>query len=621
VAVGGAISTLVRYDVLGVGHLPRVAVFPVLVLVLLNALAVRVFRRRLLDARRLMYVYVAVLATANIMGVELVIRQYLIMVAAQGYATPENEVAEIVLPHVPDWMVPGKSARAPAVRYAFEGVPTGGTLPWRAWVRPLAAWTPLFLALLTMQMTLPVLFRRRWADQERLLFPLARIPTELTRCDRPGDLLPSLLRSRLFRIAFGVPCLVFLLNGWHTYVPAVPEVRLMRDIGPVFGGRPWAVLNGWPLNVYFEMAGITYLVPDDMGFSLWLFWVLRKLAMVAREALGHTNHDAVLREQGFGGYLFLMGAYVWCARAQLADLWRKAVHNDPRIDDSREPMPYRLALLGFVASVAVVVGWARVAGASVGYSLLGLALYLVSITVITRMVAEGGLFIVWPPMERFNHYLVRAFGPQAMGAQTYTVLSYLGLKLADNSTSTMANVLDGYGIADLAGLDPRRTALLMLTCMVAAVFASHPAALYAIYSRSVPALGWFPRIAFVSFGSDIVSNLAAPVRFATADYGHMALGAGVTFVLQVLRRRHVWWPVHPLAYMAMIGAPYLGDRYGFSIFLGWAARRSVLYLGGFRTYAAARPCALGLVAGQAVILLLWSLVHYFRPIHAALIIE
>jgi hypothetical protein len=73
--------------------------------------------------------------------------------------------------------------------------------------------------------------------------------------------------------------------------------------------------------------------------------------------------------------------------------------------------------------------------------------------------------------------------------------------------------------------------------------------------------------------------------------------------------------------MAMIGAPYLGDRYGFSIFLGWAARRSVLYLGGFRTYAAARPCALGLVAGQAVILLLWSLVHYFRPIHAALIIE
>jgi len=502
-----------------------------------------------------------------------------------------------------------------------KGGPTAADVPWRAWVRPPMAWTPLFIALLTMQMTLPVFLRRRWADQKRLLFPLARIPTELTRSSRPGDPLPGLLRSRLFWLAFGVPCAVFLVNGLHYYLPAVPKLRLMRDVGSVFSGRPWTALNGWPYNVYFEMTGVTYLVPDDMAFSLWLFWVLRKLAMVAREALGQVNHDAVLREQGFGGYLFLMATYVWLARRSLADVWSKAMHADPRIDDHQEPMSYRTALIGFAASVLVIVAWARAAGASVGYSLLGLALYLVSITAIARMVAEGGLFIVWPPMARFNRHLVRAFGPRAMGAQTYTILSYLGLKLADNSTSTMANMLDGYRIADLAGLEPRKAALMMLTCMVVAVFASHPAAFHAIYSRSVPALGRFPGIAFVGFGSDIVYNLTAPARFTATDYGHMAGGAAVTFALQVLRQRHVWWPVHPLAYVAMIGAPYLGDRYGFSIFLGWAARRMVQHLGGYRAYAAVGRAALGLVAGQAVILLLWSIVHYFRPINGVPIIE
>jgi len=113
VAVGGAISTLVRYDVLGVGHLPRVALFPAFLLVLLNAVGWRLARRRWLDSRRLMYVYVAVLATANIMGVELVIRQYLLMIAAQGYATPENQVAQVVLPHVAEWMVPALDRTPP----------------------------------------------------------------------------------------------------------------------------------------------------------------------------------------------------------------------------------------------------------------------------------------------------------------------------------------------------------------------------------------------------------------------------------------------------------------------------------------------------------------------------
>ena len=621
IAAGAAISTLVRYDVMGVGHLPRIVLFPTLLLVLTNAGARLLGQRRWFDRRRLMYVYAALLAMANIPGVELVIRQYLIMIAAQGYATPENRVAEVVLPHVPSWMVPGVDPAAPAVRYAFEGVPAGRAVPWRAWVRPLAAWTPVFVALLVLQMALPVLLRRRWVDRERLLFPLARIPVELTRYESDRSALPAVMRQRAFWAAFAVPVVVFTLNGCQQYWPVLPHLRLMRDTGYVFAGRPWTVLNQWPYNLYFEMVGVTYLVPDDMGFSLWSFWVLRKLIMVAREAFGRFDHDPVLREQSFGGYLFLAAAYVYLARAELAAVWRKAVFADRTVDDRGEPLPYRLAAASVVLSLATLVLWCRVAGAAVGPTVLGLLLYVVMILVITRLVAEGGLFIVWPPMERFNQYLVRAFGPHAMGASTVVILSYMGLKLADNSTSTMANALDGYRVGGLAGLDLRWTAGLMLAAMVVATFASHPTALYAIYSRSVPALGWFPRIAFVWFGGDIVRQLTTPDLFRPGDHVAMATGAGVTAGLQALRQRFVWCPLHPLAYVAMTGAPYLGDRYGFSIFLGWLARRAVLSCGGQRSYHAFRVAALGLIAGQAFILPTWSIIHYFHPIEQALIIE
>ncbi len=46
IAAGGAFSALVRYDLVGFGHLPRAAVFAVFLLLLINAVAVWWRRRR-----------------------------------------------------------------------------------------------------------------------------------------------------------------------------------------------------------------------------------------------------------------------------------------------------------------------------------------------------------------------------------------------------------------------------------------------------------------------------------------------------------------------------------------------------------------------------------------------
>jgi len=622
VAVGGAFSALVRYDLVGFGHLPRAAIYPIFWMLLLNALTFWLGKRRWFGSRRLLYIYLAVLVMAGFPGQQLVTYLYLIMIGAQGYATPENKYLETFLPQVPHWMVPSGDPDSPAIRWAFYGMPAGQTMPWHAWVIPLLAWTPFLIAALTMQMTLAAWFRRRWADQERVLFPLVQIPVEFVRYDSRFPFFPACFRSPLFWIAFAIPVLIYTKNALHFYFPTIPETKMIRDIGWVFLDRPWTVLNGWQYNIYFEMVGVTYLVQDDMGFSLWFTWVLRKFIMVFREGYGLASHGDFFTHHGLGAYVFLVLIYLWLARHALGDLWRKAVFNDPTVDDSQEPIPYRVAFWGFWLSLAVVVGWARVAGAAVGYTLLAILLYLVCILVLSRLVAEGGLFAVWTPVARPHVHIVDIFGPKALGLRTTTILHYMGWKLGDQASNTMGNVLQAYKVAEMGDLNPRAAAWMMLVALVVALFASHPTALYAIYSRSVPGLGWWPRSAYGGFGTELTQLLEAPRLFTAGNYGNMALGALVTLALQACRQRYMWWPLHPLAYVAMIGGPpWMSERYGFSILVGWTIRKIVQRFGGYTAYSSFRPAAIGVVAGNAVVLLSWSIVHYFHPISGVLIIE
>ncbi|MCD6352492.1 MAG: hypothetical protein J7M26_10260, partial [Armatimonadetes bacterium] len=128
--------------------------------------------------------------------------------------------------------------------------------------------------------------------------------------------------------------------------------------------------------------------------------------------------------------------------------------------------------------------------------------------------------------------------------------------------------------------------------------------------------------AFGGFGTQLTQLLEAPRMFTAGNYGNMALGAITTLILQACRQRYTWWPLHPLAYVAFIGGPsFMSDRYGFSVLVGWTIRRIVQRFGGHQAYRAFRPAAIGVVAGNAVVLLSWSIIHYFHPISGVLIIE
>jgi hypothetical protein len=621
VAAGGAFSALVRYDLVGFGHLPRAAVFGVFLLLLANALAIRTIRRRLFSTAQLCFVYIAVLVMAGFPGQQLVTYVYLGMISCQHYATPENKYEQTFFAHIRPWMVPSKDPESPAVAWAFEGLPAGASIPWQPWVQPLLAWTPYLLALLMLQACVAATFRKRWADDEHMLFPLARVPVEMVSYTGKHELLPSVCRKWWFWGAFLIPTFFFTKNGLHHYWPVIPLTDLNKTIEVVFTSRPWTQLNWFPHYYYFEMMGMTYLIADDIGGSLWFFWVLRRLIMVARDAAGYTEMQEFFQLQGVGAYLLIAGAYVWAARSRLRDVVLKAFGRAPGVDDSWEPLSHRMTVFGFLGSLVVICLWGKAAGADVWLTLVMMLLYVVSILVLARLVAESGVFAVWTPIAGPQELIPRVLGSTALGAGNITAMGFLGWKIQDTASCTMANIFQGYKMAELADLKPRTVFWLMAASLGVALLASHPTALYAIYSRSVPSLGWWPRAAGSSLPQMISRLIVSPRPFEGYDYWHMGLGAAVVLVIHLLRQRFVWWPFHPLAYAAIMGPQFMGDRYGFSIFIGWVVKKVVKHFGGHRAYETLRPAAIGIIVGNAVVLLVWTIIHYFHPISGVLIIE
>ena len=147
ITVAGCFSAFLRYDLIGTGHLPRCALFPLMLLMLLNAIWKKLLRRALFKRSELLFIYCTILIMTGIPGQQYADYLYLGLVAPVYYSNPRNmpELLQHEVPnwlnYIPDWFVPSKDARSGVISWVFEGMPEGAKIPWQPWVTPLLVWT------------------------------------------------------------------------------------------------------------------------------------------------------------------------------------------------------------------------------------------------------------------------------------------------------------------------------------------------------------------------------------------------------------------------------------------------------------------------------------------------
>ena len=295
------------------------------------------------------------------------------------YATPENDWANVIHPHLSAWMVIQDQE---AIWKLFEGAERGESVPWSIWHKPMLLWGLFVMNIYFVTLCILVVLRKQWMEHERLIFPLSILPLELS-AEEEGKSLPPLLRNYLTWIGFSIPLLINSVNGLHAYFNFVPSINIDSYIGII---RNSITLQ---LEPHFEVIGLSYLLSLDVSFGVWLFAFLANVHTGIERAMGWSigpgqpysmPASASVAHLAQGAMLFLVLSSLWSARHHLKDVLHKAIGRGTEIDDSNEMVSYRTAVIGIVLGSILAVFWLAQTGLNLASALFYFSLCLVTLS-------------------------------------------------------------------------------------------------------------------------------------------------------------------------------------------------------------------------------------------------
>ena len=151
-------SSLLAYSHMPMGNL----ILTVLSIVLCSALAYR-FGRAFVFSRS-EWLAVFSLGFVGSLGPTYGITGQLVgaLVAPYYFATPENRWTEFLHPYLPNWLFPPNTGGA--MSWFFNGVPSGGSLPWEVWAGPLFWWFTFVAAVAFACFCASVILHRQWSE-------------------------------------------------------------------------------------------------------------------------------------------------------------------------------------------------------------------------------------------------------------------------------------------------------------------------------------------------------------------------------------------------------------------------------------------------------------------------
>jgi len=526
------------------------------------------------------------------------------LTALRYFAQPENNYAQFAQ-LLPSWIAPTNEE---AIRTFYEGS-EHGAIPWAAWRTPLLTWTAVFLVFSLSLYCLVALFRKPWADHERLTYPLAELALNVA----PGGTAPHssrpLLAHSLFWLGFALSALFNLTNILHAFQPQVVALGTGYDLGAIFTQKPWSGIRPLYLAHRPEIVGLGYLVPVDILFSTWLFYLILRLENLVAGVFGYSIAGFPFDgPQGFGAYLGLAIFVVYAARKHLAGAFLAAA--DPRraSDDREEPLPYRLAVWGFVGGLVMVVGLCVAAGMSPGKSIIYIVLSYAVMLVYSRIRAQTGVPISYVvPRDDIGWAMLdmmptggEVTAQQVRGEVAFALMNGLnrltfphiaafeteGIRLADRVRIRRAHLFAAVVLGILLG--------------VASGYATHLTAYYSygcnVLDGGTTQGGWRTRQALIEY-ERVQSRTTSPTPVNWPPLIARGAGLAITGLLLLLRSRFLRFPIHP---MGLAMAATFGYHTWFPLFLAWLCKVLILRLGGARLYRVASSAFFGLAVGHFV---------------------
>jgi hypothetical protein len=331
---------------------------------------------------------------------------------AMYYATPENNWDALFTPNLSRWLSPTDTQ---AVRLFYEGLPRGMQIPWDAWATPLATWMSFILVFYGVLFCLGVLLRGQWVENERLVFPLTKLPLAMVDDeDDERSWIGSLFTSRVMWIGFAIPLLLHTWNSMGNYSDAFQKIPVVGNVTVMTG------LPAIPFRLNLPVIGLAYLMPLNVAFSMWFFFLIGQAQRMILSRVGiqigtgdiWTSGAAgpIISYQQSGAMMVFVAFLLWTAMPHIRRLWRQAAAGE-RGDEVLHP---RTAFAGLIAGACFMVAWLTVTGLAFYVAVILVFGALGAFIGLSRIVAEAGLPGAQTPMVP-QAFITRGFGPEVLG--------------------------------------------------------------------------------------------------------------------------------------------------------------------------------------------------------------
>ena len=605
------------YLILMVGHtsgsgsyvrsqFPMVALMPFVVWLFVNVLLKRLWPRLALTRGELLTVF-SMLWIVGALPQWGWSDYWIAIVAAPGYmATPENQWADLLLPYLPWHALPEATPRV--IGNFWMGLPQGAPLPWDGWIGVTAQWLAASAAMFLFGICLVILFQRQWVEAEKLSFPLAQMPLDMTRGFDGAGRMPDLFRSRLFWGGFGIVFLPLLYNVSTFFFFGLPEFILYtRQMGMTLP-QPFPGLS---FRVLPFVLAVTYLCPLDILGSLVFFYLLSVVKLGGLDAVGFEIGESgqqmrgaeILSMESYGAMVFVAAWSVWLARRHLKEVWRQVRFGEGDRADVRR---YRLAVAGLVLSGAAVVAWGIHLGASLPVALIAFAAMAASFFVIVKLIAATGFPYLMP---NWAHAKGESLITDLIGSSRLSPQQVVAFKMFTGNAffgnirlpawPALPHHFRIFSLREQPGRVIGAVLVAFPTGFLVAVWASLETAYE--HGGTTHLMGAFRMI--YDQTTHLIQN---PRVFDPGKWGVWLTGFFEAAALAFLRGRYYWFPLHPmgLAFQHTAGT----SIYWFSLFLVWVAKLLLLRYGGARAYRAGKPFFYGMGIGYVAAVVLSGVV-------------
>lgn len=526
------------------------------------------------------------------------------LITIMGYSTffaerigSEHEAVSASLPH---WLIVDDKA---VLRGFYEGQASFYSPDiLRAWIKPIIPWTLFLWAMLFMMACVDTILRKAWVEKERLTFPIVALPVAMTA--EPE----KFFKNRLLWIGFAIAGTITLINGLNYLFPTVPFIPIKKQLFRFTTGGPIDAIGDIRIELYFFALAIGFLIPLDLSFSLYFFYIAFKLQRVVTFMMGMGGDDLYGWSQNFGAYMAIFVMAVWGLRSHLRVVWRTAFSDKKSDTDANEPMRYRTAIIGFGVCSFFLLVFAIAAGMKPWVAFIFFAVYLALSVVITRMRAEFGFPVHDMKRIAADDTLTRLVTPQSFDQHTLGAMTMFSWFTRYMRSHPMPHMLESMKMAGGERESQRSMFRAVMIAGMLAVPICFIIYLNGFYTRGA-ATGLMNGTAMLNgnwtFGR-LADWLGETNEIDLGETWGALFGFSFAMVLAFLRRRFAGFPFHPLGY-AVANGWGIANMY-FPIMIGSWCKAIVLRIAGLEGYRKAIMFFFGLVLGEFFVGCSWTLI-------------